>query len=252
MAKRTLLEIVQEILNEMDSDAVNSIDDTVESQQVASIVRSCYNEITSNRNWAHMKKIISLESSGNLSQPNYLILPDGLHELTFFKYEKQKLGDNQIKLSDVLYREPWEFLEITNLRNSTNTNVTTVYENNGTKLLILNDTAPTYWTSFDDVHVVTDSYDKEVDDTLRKSKTQCHAIMAPVWSHLDSAIPDLPDDAFALLIEESKSTAFFTLKQEVNQKAEQKAKRQKTWLSRKDWRAAGGVQYDNYGRRGRI
>ena len=49
--KYTLLEIVQEILSDMDSDEVNSIDDTVESQQVASIVRSAYMAIMSNRNW---------------------------------------------------------------------------------------------------------------------------------------------------------------------------------------------------------
>ena len=51
--KYTLLAIVQEILSDMDSDEVNSIDDTVESQQVASIVRSAYMAIMSNRNWAH-------------------------------------------------------------------------------------------------------------------------------------------------------------------------------------------------------
>lgn len=42
MAKRTLLDIVQEILNDMDSDEVTSINDTIESLQVANIVRSCY------------------------------------------------------------------------------------------------------------------------------------------------------------------------------------------------------------------
>jgi hypothetical protein len=64
-------------------------------------------------------------------------------------------------------------------------------------------------------------------------------------------IPDLPIEAFPLLEEESKSTAFFTLKQMANQKAEQKANRQSKWLSRKAWRAAGGVKFQNYGRKGR-
>ncbi len=40
--KYTLLEIVQEILSDMDSDEVNSIDDTTESEQVATIVKSTY------------------------------------------------------------------------------------------------------------------------------------------------------------------------------------------------------------------
>jgi len=36
-----------------------------------------------------------------------------------------------------------------------------------------------------------------------------------------------------------------------NQKAEQKAGRQQRWLSRKAWRAKGGILYENYGRKGR-
>jgi hypothetical protein len=67
----------------------------------------------------------------------------------------------------------------------------------------------------------------------------------------DDYVPDLPIDAFPLLFEESKSTAFVTLKQSTNPKAEQKSSRQNRWLSRKAWRAAGGVTYEDYGRKGR-
>jgi hypothetical protein len=41
-AKMTLLEIVQDVLNDMDSDEVNSISDTVEATQIANICRSVY------------------------------------------------------------------------------------------------------------------------------------------------------------------------------------------------------------------
>jgi hypothetical protein len=248
--KLSLLGIVQEILNELDSDAVDSIDDTVESQQVAAIVRSCFNELTSNRNWPHLKKIIQLESSGDLTKPNYLIVPDRIQQLEFFKYDKRKSTQNHSVIQDVLYKDPWDFLTYISGRNSETANTVEVTDFSGTTLLIKNNVAPQFWTSFDDTYLVTDSYDATIDDTLKKSKTQCHAYMTPEWSHLDSSIPNLPADAFALLIEESKSTAFFTLKQMTNQKAEQKAARQNRWLARKDWKAHGGVQYDNYGRSG--
>jgi hypothetical protein len=251
MAKRTLLEITQEILNDMDSDAVNSIDDTVESQQVADIIRSCYNELTSNRNWPHLKKIIQLESANDLSKPNYLKLPSGIHQLEFFRYDKHKSIQTRTDLKDVLYKDPWDFLRFVSGRNSDNANTIKVVDFSGSEILTLNNFAPTYWTSFDDEYVVTDSYDALVDDTLKKSKTQCHAYMEATWDHTDDAIPNLPDDAFALLIEEAKSTAFFTLKQMTNAKAEQKAARQNRWLARKDWKAHGGVKYDNYGRKSR-
>lgn len=40
--RKTLLEMVQDILSEMDSDEVNSINDTVEAEQVATIIKNCY------------------------------------------------------------------------------------------------------------------------------------------------------------------------------------------------------------------
>jgi hypothetical protein len=75
--------------------------------------------------------------------------------------------------------------------------------------------------------------------------------MHPTWSHVDNAVPNLPEEAFPALVEEAKSTAFLALKQTANQKAEQKASRQQRWLSRKAWSAHGGIRYDDYGRKSR-
>lgn len=247
--KKTLLEITQAILNDMDSDEINSVDDTIESQQVSQIVRTCYEEMVSNRNWPHLKKLLQFEHIGDLSKPNYLVLPEKIKELVQFKYEKQKATQTQIILQDVLYLYPDEFLSHVQARNSDNDNVEIIEDFGGTKLMIFNNFAPTYWTSFDDKYIVTDSYDKEVDDTLKKSKTQAVAYMEPVWVHEDGAYPDLPSEAFSALIHEAMSTASLALKQVANQKAEQKAVRQSRWLSRKAWKAKGGVRYDNYGRK---
>jgi len=124
-------------------------------------------------------------------------------------------------------------------------------DNSGVEMLIFNNQPPAYWTSFDDTHIVTDSYNAAVETTLRKSKTQCIAYVFDEWVHEDSAIPIIPMDAFSALLEEAKSTAFMNVKQMPNQKAEQKASRQQRWLSRKSWRAKGGVRYDDYGRKGK-
>ena len=48
MAKMTLLEMTQNILSAMDSDAVNSIGDTVESLQVADVIVETYYELFAN------------------------------------------------------------------------------------------------------------------------------------------------------------------------------------------------------------
>jgi hypothetical protein len=249
--KKTLLELTQDILAEMDSDEVNHIDDTVESQSVATIIKNCYYEILGNRNWPHMRKLVQLEAAGDITKPNYLKLPERLKELSLFKYDKSKENSTNTLFNDVSYVEPEVFLRKTSGRSSSNSNYSAVIDFSGVTMYIVNNRAPTCWTSFDDVYIVTDSYDKEQDDTLQKSRNQAIAYIVPEWQHIDLFIPDLPIEAFPLLEEESKSTAFFTLKQMANQKAEQKANRQNKWLSRKAWRAEGGVKFQNYGRKGR-
>ena len=247
----TLLDMVQDVLNDLDSDEVNHIDDTIEAQQIAQIIKSCYYEILSRRIWPHTYKLVQLDASGDLSRPNFLRLPDNINELSSFKYDKSTLEKPNINLQDVKYKPVDDFLRLISARNSTAANVEVIKDLGGTSLLIFNDVAPSYWTSFDDNYIVTDAYDRNVDDTLKKSKTQCHAYIIPEWNRIDTFVPDLPVDAFSLLLEEAKSTAFMTLKQMANQKSEQKAKRQHTWLSRKSWRAEGGIRFPDFGRSGR-
>ena len=247
--KQTLFEIVDDILNDLDADKVNSIGDTVESEQVAQIVKSCYYEMLSNRNWPHTQKLIQMDSLGDVTKPNYLKVPDNMKEMVFFKYERTDPNGGLPILTEVKYRYPDEFLRLTAPRNNDTT--ISVTDFSGTTLRIYNNSSPNYWTSFDDVHIVTDSYDAASENSHQKSKTQVLAFMYPTWNMLDEFVPDLPPDAFSALIEEAKSTAFLALKQMPNQKAEQKATRQQRWLSRKAWNLHGGVRYDNYGRKSR-
>ena len=252
MPRLTLLEIVKDVLNDMDSDDINSIDDTIEATQVANIVRSCYYNMLSNRNWPHTQKLIQLEHSGSLSLPTHLQVPENLKELTFFKYEKHKTGDaNELFMQDVRYKYPDDFLRYISGRTTSNPNVIQVTDVSGTKLLILNNAAPQFWTSFDDRYIVCDSYDATLDSTLKKSKTQALAYLDPEFFLVDDFVPDLPTEAFAALVEESKSTASFKIKQYADQKSEQQASKQHRWLSRKAWKAHGGVRYYSYGRKDR-
>jgi len=249
MAKPTLLEIVQEILNEMDSDEVNSIDDTTESQQVANIVKSCYNEMIAHRNWPHTRKLMQLSSSVDSARPTYFRTPENIKEIIQIQYDNARPDDTRLTMRDVHYLYPDEFLAYTNNKSQTDQNIQTVTDFSGIKLLIGKDKPPRYWTSFDDDYIVMDSYQWYLEDTLMTSKSSVLAYVNPVWRHLDNAVPDLPIEAFPALIEEAKSTAFITLKQVTNEKAETKSQRQQRWLSRKAWRTHGGVRYDNYGRR---
>ena len=248
--KMSLLDIVQDILSEADSDEVNSIDDTTEALQAAQIVKTCYYDLITNNEWPHLKKLIQLDHSVDLNKPNYLKLPEKLRELSDFRYLKKNPNADIYTYQSVHYKYPDEFLTIVNNR-PLDANVIEVVDFGGVKLRVYDNADPMYWTSFDDVYIVTDSYNSTVDDTLKKEKTQCLASIIPDWQRADDFIPDLPAEAFPRLLEEAKSTFFVSLKQMVNQKSEQKAARSARTMSRKNWRAHGGVRYADFGRKSR-
>lgn len=247
--KQSLLDIVQDILNDLDGDEVNSIDDTFESQQVAAIVRSVYFEMISGRNWPHTREAIQVDSSGNPAYPTHMKAQSNIKEMVFLNYNKVKQGETRLKYEPVRYIEPDDFLRVCNQRNNNSDTVDVITDYTGVQLLIVNNKAPEYYTSFDDENLVFDSYDKSVDTTLQKSKVQAMAYVIPTWTHTDDFIPDLPMEAFPALVEESKSTASFKLRQVTDSKAEQKAVRQKIHMSRKAWVVDGGIKYPNFGRR---
>ena len=246
--KMTLLEITQDILNDMDGDEVNSIDDTFESAQVAQIIKSAYFALISNRNWPHTKQAINIDPSGDAALPTHMVLQQEIKELSFINYNKAKALETRKLYQAVRWLEPDDFLRVTNRRNNDNTDIDIIVDPTGVELLIKNNLSPTYYTSFDDTTLVFDSYDNEVDTTLQSSKIQAQAYVIPEWSHVDEFVPDLPAEAFTALLEESKSKAMLKLKQVSDIKAEQEANRQQRWLSRKAWRAHGGIRYPNYGR----
>tara|TARA_R110000823_G_C15952958_1_gene502555 strand:- start:33592 stop:34377 length:786 start_codon:yes stop_codon:yes gene_type:complete len=248
--KMTLLDIVTDILNDMDGDEVNSIDDTFESAQVAQIVKSTYFAMLSNRNWPHTRQTIQITPSGTTAFPTHMKVQETIKELCFINYNKVKSGETRKVYQPIKYLYPDDFLRVLNKRNNDNDNIDIIADTTGVELLVRNDIAPTYYTSFNDEELVFDSYDITVDDTLQQSKVQAQAYVMPVWVHEDNAIPDLPIEAFTALLEESKSRAMLKLKQVRDVKAEQESTRQQRWLSRKARVVNGGIRYPNYGRRG--
>ena len=249
MAKKTLLEIVQEVLSDMVSDEVNDIDDTVESQTVASIVRSVFESMIANRNWPHTKNLVQLESLSDVNKPTYFKMPERLKELVSVSYDVRKNVSDSTQYREIKYKDPESFLRYVSNRDENKDNVISVTDFSGVKIMIFNDKAPEFWTSFDDEHLVFDSFDSNLDTTLKKSKTACTAYIIPLFVRSNEAIPNLPAEAFPALIAEVKSTAFYDLKQMANEKEEKRSILQQRWLSRKAWRAHGGVAYPNYGRK---
>lgn len=251
-AKMTLLDMVIDILNDIDGDEVNAIDDTVESSQVAQIIKSTYISMMTNKNWPHTKRLISIVPSGDGSLPTHMSIQDEIKELCFLNYNVAKESDGTKRIyREMKYVEPDDFLRMSNGRDNTQSYIETVIDPSSlAELNIRNDQPPTYFTSFNDSTLIFDSYDSAVDDTLQSSKMQAYAYIVPEWISEDDFVPDLPVQAFTKLLEEAKSRAAIKLRQVADQKAEQESKRQGAWLARNDFRVAGGIRYPNYGRNG--
>lgn len=249
MAKKTLLDIVQDILSDMDSDEVNSINDTIESLQVSQIVKSTYFNIIDGKDWPFLYQFFQLEASGTSLKPTHMKLPETVIDVSIIKYNRRTSTDTFDRFEEIKYKTPEEFLDLVNVRHSDATNMLVVTEASGVKLNIINDQAPMYFTSFDDEYLVFDSYDSILDTTLQTSKTQCQGKVHPTFTLSDTFIPDLPAQMFSYLLNEAKSTCFLVLKQSANQKAEQHSISQRRRMSQDAWRIKKGITYPNYGRK---
>ena len=251
MPKMTVLDMTQDILNDMDSDAVDSINDTIEALQIAQILKTTFYEILDGVDyWPHLNTLVQLEAldSGE-NKPTYLRMPNNLQFMKWFKYNKRKVTDTRDMFTEVTYMKPQEFVEYTNQRFSSETFVDVTTDFSSASLLLRNDTAPTYWTSFDDEYIVCDSYDSAVDNLLQTAKTQVEGPRNTTFTIADTFIPDLPANAFSYYLAEAKSVCFNALKQSANPKEEQRSKRQRYRLSGRKWRDNQVGGFASYGRK---
>jgi hypothetical protein len=255
--KDTLLTLVQDILSAMDSDEVNSINDTTESLQVARLIRNTYYDIVDRTGLPEDETLFNLIASGSSLQPTVMTLPSNISKMRWVKYDLHKSTDTDTFFTDVLWLPVKDFFNRSDqLRNGTDANVSTatlVIGANSVPFYYTNNAGPQYYTSYDDVTVIFDSFDSAVDATLQSSKTQCAGKINETFSVVDSYVPPLNDAQFSLLRNEAKSLAFAELKQTVHAKAEGTAKRQWTALQRNkrqiEGKSAEFNRLPNYGRK---
>ena len=247
--KMTLLEIVQSVLNSMDSDSVNAIDDTIESMQVADVAREVYFELMSYNDWDHLYQWQELQALSDSQRPNFLRIPDNVSRLELFKYNTTKPGDYKQTISDVEYATPKYFIDICRSRSTGENNVEIIKNAQGVEMFIRNDVSPKFWTSFDNVHIVTDAYNKAADTTLQASKSSAWCRVTPSWDTINTFIPDMPEDFFPAYLAEVKSKCHLYFKQQISEKDEQIARRGLAHVRRKE-RFDTGRTWFSYGRRG--
>lgn len=247
--RMTLIEMVQNILSSMDSDEVNSIGDTVEALQVAEVIRETYNDLVANNHIPTNEGLLKLEPLNDPDRPVYLRLPDNVRNIKWVKYQR---ADGTFY--DVNYLCPEEFLRHIGQYDRLSGTVVSVKDHGGVSLVYKAYEEPTYWTTFDNEHLVFNSYNLDVESTLMGSKTMCWGTKIPDFDLSDNFVPHMDINLFPMLLAEAKATCFVNFKQTSNTNEDRKARRHLIRSQSESYRANQRRPYEqatNYGRPGR-
>lgn len=251
MAKRTILDMTQDILSKMNSDSVNSIGDTEEATQVAEIVRSCYYDIIEVYDLPHTKELFSLDGMANVNRPATMKLPENISKVLWVKYDTRIDVNHSKNYTDIKFLTPYDFVSYCNARPSTDTaTYQTVNPHTNISVVIDKTHAPTFWTSFDDEHIEFDSFDSGVENTMHASKTICEGFRRPTFTLTDTFTPDLPENLFSLLEAQAEAACFAYHKQTMNPKSEERERRHRIRAQRSKWRTKRPLlETPDYGRK---
>jgi hypothetical protein len=226
--KYTLLDMVQIIGSSLDSDEINSIGDSVESMQIATIVKTSYYDIIERNNLPEHFDLVNLQSSADTAMPVVMYVPTDVSKVYWVKYNKATTDEPDLNMQELQYTSLEDFLKMTYELTPSDAEVFQMdmtINGNTIPILYRNDKHPEYYTSFDDKTFIFDSYDAAEDSYLVSNKTLAAAKMSIVFNMTDDFIPDLDESQFTLLLNEAKSLAWLELRQTQHPKAEINAKR---------------------------
>lgn len=230
--KRTLLEMVQDILNNTDGEEVNSISDTVESVQVANIIRQSYNNLISNIDLPELYDIVQLTPSGDNLLPVLMTKPSNVLDLIWLKYDKRLVDDDTPTWQYLNFLPMEEFLNRQLQYNYDESDIDTMSFIRNSKTFVLpyrNNKAPDFYTTVDEDLLLFDSIDLEIDTTLVGAKTWGWAMISSTFLMEDAYTPPLDSKQFSLLLSESEAEVWSKLHQMENPRAERRARR--NWVN---------------------
>jgi hypothetical protein len=253
----TLLEIVQKTLSAMDSDEVDSYDDTVESLQVAHVAERKYYEMAIDLGLPEHEGLFELNASGDVDMPTLMTAPSNVVKVFNIRYDNKLTSETNKNYKEVQYLPFKDFLTLQNGHRENDADVVgeMAFTANGETfdIMFAQDKMPQFYTTFDDRTYIFDSYDDTEDTTLQKSKTMCQGIVYPTWTMGNTFTPDLNPAAFPYYLNTVIDACFVELKQQQNINAVQSARRQKVVLQKRKLSSPGQSDFErtsrNYGRK---
>ena len=218
----TLLQVVQKCLEVVNGEEVNSISDSKEAQDIASICEDVYHAFCAEKKIPEHQELTQLEALSDTDFPTHFKFGSRISELKKVFYDQSEVS-GQTDWREVIYVSPLDFLLRTD--NIVESKVLVSDKKGGTSLSIRNDQYPTFYTSFDNEHIVMNAYKATVDSTLQQSKSRAYSTKFPPFTIEDSFIPDLDDMLSVLFLAECKVNVSNTLEKEVPPKLEQEVRR---------------------------
>lgn len=208
MAKTTLLELTQGILSVADGDEVNSISDTIESDQCARVIRDEYNIIADEFDLKMSETLTQLTATSS-STPTRMDRPEGFHSIETIWYDTRLLVGDDPRFQRIIFQDPETFLQAAMSLNASDTSVSTLtLSDSGHTLNFRNERTPTYWTileGYDEIYF--NSFDGDLETNLQASKTLVKGVQRPTLALTDAAVPDIPENLMVLL--RNRAQAFY-------------------------------------------
>jgi len=121
--KYTLLELTQAVLSSMDSDEINSITDTPESQQVVAVLKTVYDHIISRGDLTSNKILFNLAASTDVNKPVLMTKPTNIDRMEWLKYNTVLAANTDPDWAEMVYLPVEDFMEYTHQYNLSETNV---------------------------------------------------------------------------------------------------------------------------------
>lgn len=224
---KTLIEIVKSILSSMDGDEVVSINETVESLQIANIVRDSFEHLQASMDLPSENSFFSLTGLSDPALPVVMTKPAGVISLDWVKYDNQVTGDTLVNFIPVSYLPFVDFMARQHMITSgTNTQAIEYLVNTDTlRFTVYSDRFPTFYTTFNDDTILFDSYNSAEESYSTKARTLCFGLKEQTFTLTDSFVIPLDTRQTNLLLNEAKAQAFIDLKQVANPNAEKRARR---------------------------
>lgn len=206
--RQSLLELVQTTLSLMDSDAVDSINETEESIQVADIAKDVYYELVGRQDWPWLYGAISVTAAADAAAPTKFTLDNSVRRITQFRYNVDTTAADPA-YTKMVFLSLEAFLD----RNSTGGDDTLEVSDGQLHYFVDLDRSPTCYTELSDGVLVCDAVDQTLESTLQGSKVSVVGYNIPTFTISDGFTPTLPDNVWPWYAAEVRKACFLYLKQ---------------------------------------